>query len=83
MNKHEVNEIIDTFGGVAGLCASVENAGWPLKPGSVYKWRNNGRIPELWGTRLIVAAERCEKMLNRDTLLRALDSVPVKQGHAA
>ena len=83
MNREAVNSIIAAFDGVAGLRDAVKRAGWPVKAGSIYKWRNEGRIPGIWGVRLIQAAETTGRKLDRQTLLLAMDSLPSKKECAA
>lgn len=82
MNRDAVNHIITAFGGVAEMCDMITEAGWVLKAGSVYKWRNTGRIPELWGTRLIVTAESNDIELDRATLFEAFGSNPEQEDAA-
>ena len=80
MDKEAVNSIVDAFGGVAELCEKLSWEDRPLRPGSIYKWRNTGRIPELWAWRLNEAAAKYGVDLNQETLKRA---VGLKQDTAA
>jgi hypothetical protein len=46
---------------------SLERAGIPFKPGTLYKWKSIGKYPEMFtmiGDNLFVIKERWEKMVS-------------------